>query len=93
MSLRRPLLTRWNPYMDESLDLLRNSPDALPSDEALIHWAKLAQLSEEIGFQFSMDDPVTTVMFTDPKIQYALKGFERQLDEWRTAVPTELYSR
>lgn len=92
MSLRRPLLTRWNPYMDESLDVLRTSQDALPSDFALIHWAKLAHLSEEITFQFSMDDPITNVTFTDPRIQYALKGFERQMDDWRKDVPPELYS-
>ncbi|KAL1958799.1 hypothetical protein VTO42DRAFT_3636 [Malbranchea cinnamomea] len=92
MSLRRPLLTRWNPYMEESLEVLRTSPNALPSDSALVHWIKLAHLSEEIGFQFSMDDPVTNVSFTDPKTQFALRGFERQLDEWRKGVPPEMYS-
>ena len=79
--------------MDESLEILQNSPDALPSDKVLVHWVKLVHIGEEIGFQFSMDDPATNVAITDPKIQYALKGFERRLDEWRKDVPSDHYSR
>lgn len=93
MSLRRSLLTRWHPYMDESLEILETSPDALPSDKTLVQWVKLAHLGEEVLFQFSMDDPVTNVDITDPKSQYALKGFERRLAEWRKEVPPECYSR
>ncbi|KAG5289861.1 C6 transcription factor [Histoplasma ohiense] len=92
MSLRRSLLTRWHPYMDESLEILETSPDALPSDKTLVQWVKLAHLGEEVLFQFSMDDPVTNVDITDPKSQYALKGFERRLAEWRKEVPPECYS-
>ncbi|PGH06299.1 hypothetical protein GX51_02496 [Blastomyces parvus] len=92
MSLRRPLLTRWHPYMDESLEILETSPDALPSDRTLIQWVKLAHVGEEVLFQFSMDDPATNVDITDPKTQYALKGFERRLVEWRKEVPAECYS-
>lgn len=93
MGLRRPLLTTWHPYMDESLDMLEKSPDALPSDTALIYWTKLAHICEEVGFQFSMADPAVSVSMTDPRIQYSLKRFEGQLDEWRQAVPADVYSR
>lgn len=79
--------------MDECLDILGNSPNSLHSDKLLCHWMKLAHISEEIGFQFSMDDPSTSVAITDQKIQYALKGFKRQLDEWRQEVAPEDYSR
>lgn len=79
--------------MDECIDILRNSPNSLPSDKLLCHWMKLAHISEEIGFQFSMDDPATNVTITDPKIQYALKGFKRQLDEWQREVAPEDYTR
>ncbi|PGH11170.1 hypothetical protein AJ79_05012 [Helicocarpus griseus UAMH5409] len=92
MSLRRPLLTRWQPYIDECLEILQTSPEKLPSDAVVIQWVKLAHIGEEILFQFSMDDPATNVDITDPKIQYALKGFERRLEEWRKEVPSECYS-
>lgn len=79
--------------MDECLDILENSPDALPSDKVLVHWTKLAHLGEEVSFQFSMDDPAMNLSLSDPKVQYALKGFEKQLEQWRKEVPSELYSR
>lgn len=93
MGLRRPLLTRWNTYMDESVKLLLDSPDAYPSDRALVEWVKLAHIGEEIGFQFSMDDPLTNISIDEPRVQFALKGFETRLDEWRKEVPSKVYSR
>ncbi|EEQ32879.1 hypothetical protein McanMca71_003263 [Microsporum canis] len=92
MGLRRPLLTRWNTYMDESVQMLLESPDAYPSDKALVEWIKLAHIGEEIGFQFCMDDPLTNISITEPRVQFALKGFEGRLDEWRREVPPELYT-
>ncbi|CRG83512.1 Pentafunctional AROM polypeptide [Talaromyces islandicus] len=92
MALRRPLLCRWHPYMDECIDILQNSRDALPSDKVLIHWAKLSHIAEEVGFQFSMDDPSNSAFLTDAKVQFALKGFENQLDQWRREIAPENYT-
>ncbi|KAL1982932.1 hypothetical protein VTN96DRAFT_619 [Rasamsonia emersonii] len=92
MALRRPLLVRWHPYMDECIDILQNSPDALPSDRLLIYWTKLSHIAEEISFQFSMDDPASNLSLHDAKVQYALKGFEKQLDQWREEVDPEYYT-
>lgn len=79
--------------MDECLEILENSPDALPSDKTLIHLIKLTHLLEEVGFQFSTDDPESTVSFSDPKVQYTLKAFEKQLIQWKKELPPETYSR
>jgi hypothetical protein len=93
MALRRTLLCRWNSYMDECIEIVQHSPDSLPSDQLLIHWAKLSHIAEEVGFQFSMDDPISGVSLSDPKVQYALKGFEKQLDQWRADIAPRDYSR
>lgn len=93
MALRRPLLCRWHPYMDECIDILQTSRDAQPSDKILIHWAKLSHIAEEVGFQFSMDDPSSSAFLTDTKVQFALKGFESQLDQWRREIAPENYTR
>ena len=93
MALRRTLLVRWHPYMEESLEILRSSPDAVPSDHLLICWAKLCHIAEDVGFQFSMDDPGINVSLSEPKVQYALKGFEKQLDQWRSEVAPGYYTR
>ncbi|KAF7133991.1 hypothetical protein CNMCM5793_005517 [Aspergillus hiratsukae] len=91
VSLRRVLLVRWQPYMDECVAILENSPDALPSDKAVIQWARLAHMTEDINFQLSSDDTVY-VPFTDPKVQYTVKVFEKQLEQWKRETPPEIYT-
>jgi hypothetical protein len=93
MALRRTLMVRWQPYMEESLEILRTSPGAVPSDQLLIYWAKLSHIAEDVAFQFSMDDPGINISLSEPKVQYALKGFEKQLEQWRSEVAPEYYSR
>jgi len=90
---RRPNLLRWNSYTQECIEVLETSPDAYASDNVLCQWARIQHITEEISIQFSMDDPVAQSGGLDTKLQYALKGFERQLDDWSRQVPTDLYSR
>ncbi len=90
MSLRRPLLVRWSAYMDESLEVLAKAPDALPSDKWLAHVVRAQHIAEEVGYQFSMDDPPSDVSITEPKVQYQLKMFEKQLDEWRRSSTKDM---
>ncbi|KAK1145004.1 hypothetical protein N8T08_004719 [Aspergillus melleus] len=82
-SLRRPILVRWSSYMDECVEVLERSPDALPTDKVMVHWAKLAHIIEEINMQFVGDETTANIAFVDPKFQYTLKVFEKQLEQWR----------
>ncbi|KAI9045953.1 putative C6 transcription factor (War1) [Aspergillus affinis] len=70
-------------YMDECVEVLEKSPDALPTDKVMAHWAKLAHIIEEINMQFVGDETTANVAFVDPKFQYTLKVFEKQLEQWR----------
>jgi Fungal Zn(2)-Cys(6) binuclear cluster domain len=90
MTLRRPLLVRWSAYMDESLEVLANAPDALPSDKWLAHLVRSQHIAEEVGYQFSMDDPPSDVSITQSKVQYQMKTFEKQLDEWRRSSTKDM---
>ncbi|KAL2798600.1 hypothetical protein BJX66DRAFT_35788 [Aspergillus keveii] len=82
-ALRRPILVRWLPYMDECVEILEVSPDALPSDKYVIHWAKLARIIEEISARFFLDN-LGVQSFYEPHSQFTLKAFERQLEQWKT---------
>jgi hypothetical protein len=93
MGLRRPNLIRWTSFMAECVDVLENSPDAAPSDKSLCQWVRSQHIAEEVGTQFSMDDPAATVSISDSKVQYALKGFERDLQKWSSQIPPEAFSR
>lgn len=93
MGLRRPNLIRWTPFMADCMEVLENSPEAAFSDKVLCQWVRSQRIAEEVGTQFSMDDPTANVSIADPKIQYALKGFERDLEKWSDQVPVEVQSR
>jgi hypothetical protein len=81
MVLRRPILLRWTKYMEESVKILETSPDALPSDKIFCQHVKMAHISENISIQFSMDDPSEEVSIAEPKVVYALKIFENELQQ------------
>jgi hypothetical protein len=83
MVLRRPILLRWTKYMDESVSILETSPEALPSDKILCQHVKMAHIGENISIQFCMDDPSVEVAISEPKVIYALKIFENELQQLR----------
>ncbi|KAH6639320.1 hypothetical protein C7974DRAFT_129000 [Boeremia exigua] len=81
MVLRRPILLRWTKYMEESLNILETSPDAFPSDKLLCQQVKMAHIGENISVQFCMDDPSAEIVISEPKVIYALKIFENELQQ------------
>ena len=83
MVLRRPILLRWTKYMEESVKILETSPEALSSDKVLCQHVKMAHIAENISIQFCMDDPSAEVAISDPKVIYALKIFENELQQLR----------
>lgn len=93
MGLRRPNLVKWTSYMGECIEELEASPEAAPSDIVLCQWVRSQHIMEEVGTQFSMDDAFAVVSIADAKVQYALKGFERDLQRWRNQVPNEVQNR
>lgn len=78
--------------MDECLRDLETSEGPLPSDKRLCQWVKLQRLADDLGTQISTDD-ASHIDISDQKIQYALRGFERQMNEWRKQRSAEVTSR
>lgn len=93
MSLRHPIFIRWSPYIEESIEFLSSSSEALPSDAWLCELVKLQHIGEEVAFVFSMDDPAFGISLSDPKTHYHLKTFERQLSQWRQNSKVDLSTR
>lgn len=89
MALHRPNLIRWQSFMTECIDILESSPEAAPSDRFLCHLVWTHRLAEDVGIQFSMDDPSIFIDITEQKVQYALKGFERTLERYSQGIPEE----
>jgi hypothetical protein len=93
MALHRPNLIRWNSFMTECVDILESSPEAAPTDKYFCHLVWTHKLAEEVGIQFDMDDPSANINIADSRTQYALRGFERDLEKYRNSVPEELRQR
>lgn len=93
MALHRPNLIRWTSFMDESLHMLRSSPDAAPSDAYFCHLVWTHHLSEEVGVQFALDDPTAEISMSDPRTRHILKGLERDLRQYREKIPPDLLQR
>ncbi|KAM7199324.1 hypothetical protein V8F33_004572 [Rhypophila sp. PSN 637] len=89
MALHRPNLIRWTPFMAECVDVLESSPDAAPTDGYFCQLIWAHRLAEDVGIQFSMDDPASTPNISEPRTQYTLKGFERELERHVQSVPKE----
>lgn len=89
MAQRRPNLLRFTKFMDECIEVLESSPEASPTDRNLCQWVKLQKIAEEVGIGFAFDDPNANVSIDDERVQFSLKGFARQLEEWRSKCPKE----
>lgn len=92
MGLRRTNLIRWGAHMDDCLDFLNTSPEALPSDSVLVEWVRLQRLADDVGNQISVDES-SSLGISDVKTQYALKGFERQMKDWEKQASKQVTSR
>ncbi|KAK0624715.1 hypothetical protein B0T17DRAFT_492981 [Bombardia bombarda] len=90
MALHRPNLIRWTPFMGECVDVLETSPEAAPTDKYFCHLVWTHKLAEEVGIQFSMDDPACTPNISDSRTQHALRGFERELERYSLSIPREM---
>lgn len=78
--------------MDECLNDLETSKESLPSDKTFCQWVRVQRRADDLGTQISTDDVSHTSM-SDPKIQYALKAFERQMKDWEEQKPAQVTSR
>ncbi|KAI5356666.1 putative zn(2)-C6 fungal-type DNA-binding domain-containing protein [Septoria linicola] len=90
MVLRRPNLVRWTKYMEESVEILETSSEALPTDKLFCQHIKIQHICEEVSIQFLMDDNTASISITDPKVTYTLKVLENELKEWSRQIPQEL---
>ncbi|KAG6041736.1 hypothetical protein E4U17_001652, partial [Claviceps sp. LM77 group G4] len=92
MSLHRPHLIRWTPFMTESLKLLRScsAPGAVGTDPYFCHLVWTHRMAEDIGVQLSMDDTDAGVKIADEATQRTLRGLEGELERYIGTVPADM---
>jgi hypothetical protein len=89
MVLRRPILLRWSKYLDDCLEALVNSPQALPGDADVVYHAKLAHFIEKLVVRFKMHDPseCETMLMSDRSVVESLVDFRAELEQLRSQRP------
>lgn len=86
MSFKREILLRWNQHMDECLEIMEGSSETVPSDDSLLHWLKLGYIMEQVCTHFALDQGSNTFKLEDPRVQYTLKTYEKQLQKWEGGI-------
>jgi hypothetical protein len=82
LSLGRPCMLRASSYVRESVDILEQSPDALPTDRIIAAWTTLVMLAEEGSVALSYDDLGAIASIADLRTQLTIKDIEGRLSAW-----------
>ncbi|KAL7275522.1 hypothetical protein RUND412_001525 [Rhizina undulata] len=93
VSLRRQNLLHFTNFMAECVDVLENSPEAADTDRMLCQLVRMQKIGEDIATAYAFDDASANVNIQDSRVQYTLKGFSRQLEEWRAKAADQVWNK
>nr|POE49149.1 transcriptional regulator war1 [Quercus suber] len=82
LSLRRPNILRTTTYLNECIEVVEQSSQAVETDRLVVAWAKLLIIGEEICTSFSYNDLGNVASLAELKTQMMLREFQRRLDTW-----------
>ncbi|KAK9321703.1 hypothetical protein V1517DRAFT_325666 [Lipomyces orientalis] len=88
MLFRDAEVIRWSTYLDQCCEVL-DVHDGLPSDRTLVRLARLHQIIENIADIFHPLDCSDSVEMNDKRLVHMIRVFERNLSDWRSALPEE----
>jgi hypothetical protein len=91
--LRLPAAIKYGPRIEECLHTLATSPFAHPNDKWLCRQVELTRIAEDVCAAFNMDDPGAELEFSDPRVQYQMKAFQRQLQQWQKSLDESIPKR
>ncbi|KAF8249044.1 hypothetical protein K440DRAFT_231306 [Wilcoxina mikolae CBS 423.85] len=93
VALRRPNMLKFTSFMRESVEILETSPQAAPSDKEFCQWIRLQLIADELAVTFEFDDPSSNLSIEEPRMQLAVRGYARRLQEWRQTVDPALITK
>jgi hypothetical protein len=68
-------------------------PDALNSDKLLCQLVSGQHIAEDIGANIPIQDPSTSFVSIDSKLQYIVAGLDQEIERWKAQIPPELLVR
>ena len=73
--------------MEECIKFLEAEAHCIASDRELCRWVRLANLADDVGIQFSIEDPSFCNGLEDGGVRFVLRGFKSQLHKYSTECP------
>ncbi|KAL8673192.1 MAG: hypothetical protein Q9168_002384 [Polycauliona sp. 1 TL-2023] len=86
IALRRPTMARFSTLMAESIELIETSSSSNLLDRRLCAWVRLQRIMEQYSTAVAGDDPADMGSLTEPRVQYAINGFHKQLKDWNESL-------
>ncbi|PWW79114.1 hypothetical protein C7212DRAFT_47113, partial [Tuber magnatum] len=87
MTLRRPNMLRFTPFMAECVQELEANPKAAKTDTRLANLVKVQKIAEDVGNEFAFDQVDAVVNLQEERVQFKLREFNRRLKTWREDLP------
>lgn len=81
LSLRRPCMLPYSPFVASCISFLKRSPCASKTDRQLAAWGEMHHIADECAAAFSLENASLHEM-SDARLALTLKGFETRLEDW-----------
>lgn len=86
-------MLRFNKWLQECVESLETSANSTKYDRSLVTWVKLLHIAEEIESALSLDDPSSTLSYSEPRVQFTVKGLHKRLDKCKDDYGLDISNR
>ncbi|MCJ1380609.1 hypothetical protein MMC17_003717 [Xylographa soralifera] len=92
MGLKQANILPWSPYLDECVDVLETSSEAMSSDKLLSLAAKLQRIQDDVVVRFKTENEYLSSRSHNSDSSTEITSFRRRLDDWLTEKPKDVVS-
>jgi hypothetical protein len=73
----------WNSYLDECMEALETSEEAIPSDKLLCRSVRLQHIAHRASTRFASEHGLDVPHMTKPALREAKSEFKEELRKWK----------
>ena len=88
--IRRSTILPFSDFVSESLDIVRGSSEASPSDKSLVAWVELQRISVDLAEAKNTTTNATTAQNIDNMKIWLARTFESRLFNWKDVTRDEI---
>jgi hypothetical protein len=89
--LRKPHCLKWSEYLEECAHSLANAGE-VDTDYLLGYYIRFQHVAEEVNEAFAYDSALTISQSETSRIDFLIRGFEQQLNNFKTTAPPQIWT-